>query len=232
MCTETCMEFGKACISEEDVKGKRVLEVGSYDLNGTLRSIVKQFNPQSYLGVDIKKRAGVDEICDINNLVERYGKESFDLVLTTELMEHVLDWRNAFSNLKNVLRPKGVFILSARSKGFPYHGFPCDFWRFEVDDMKHILSDLSIHILKADPENPGVFVKACKPVMFSENKLRDYELYSMVRRERCLNVNQPSILFFKAKKALRRSISLILPHRIRTGIIRKMDYWASSPRFS
>lgn len=203
MCNAACIGFGETGLSREDVFGKKVIEVGAYDVNGSLRKIIERHEPESYVGVDIAEGPGVDELCDINDLVTRYGEGSFDVVVTTELMEHVRDWRSGVSNLKRILRPGGVLLLTTRSKGFPYHGYPNDWWRYELEDMKVIFSDLDSLVVQADPLSPGVFVRGVKQAGSRETDLKTIGLYSMIRLERCHDVGNLDVRWFRLKHWLR-----------------------------
>jgi SAM-dependent methyltransferase len=184
MCNEYCINFGKTHIKEEDVKGKLVIEIGSYDVNGSLRSVAQVYGPSSYIGVDIEFGHGVDQICSIEELISKFGYNSFDLIICTELLEHVKNWQNAIHNIKQILKPGGVLLLTTRSKGFRYHGYPFDFWRYEKSDMEFIFSDCDIEVLESDPSSPGVFLKARKPLNFVENTTENYMLYSIVEGKR------------------------------------------------
>src|SRR5947209_15379867 len=143
MCNDACLEFGRGYLRPEEIAGKKVLEVGSMDVNGSLRAIVQRTMPRIYLGVDIAAGPGVDVVCEVSKLVARFGEAAFDTVISTEMLEHVRDWRAAVSNMKRVLKPGGTILITTRSPGFPYHGYPYDFWRYEPDDIRTIFADRS-----------------------------------------------------------------------------------------
>ena len=197
MCSPTCIQFVQTHLSQKDINGKKVLEVGSLDVNGSTRSIIEALHPLNYLGVDIVNGPGVDEICDVTDLVTHFGKESFDVVIATELLEHVRNWRDAMSNIKNALKLNGTLLITTRSKGQMYHGYPFDFWRYEVEDMGKIFSDFSIDVIEKDSRSPGVFFKAHKTTPFVENYNETLELYSIITLRRCRNISNRAFRFSK-----------------------------------
>jgi SAM-dependent methyltransferase len=167
-----------------EVRGRRVVEIGSYDVNGSLRPTIESLQPADYVGIDIRPGPGVDELCPVERLAERFGSESFDLVVSTSTLEHVRRWRQAISNIKHVCRPEGIVLITAPSD-FPFHAYPNDFWRYEPMDVETIFSDFEILVLEEDPEPPSlVYLKARKPRSFVENNLSDYRLYSIIAGRR------------------------------------------------
>jgi hypothetical protein len=54
--------------------------------------------------------------------------------------------------------------------------------------MEEIFCDLEIEALEDDPEEPGVFLKARKPLIYSMNDTSGYLLYSMVAERRVLSL--------------------------------------------
>ena len=165
MCHGTDMDFIMHEIRPQDVTGKTVIEVGAYDVNGSAKPHVMDMNPESYLGTDIREGPRVDlviDACDLPVLGE------FDLVISTEMLEHAEFWREAMYGMITVIKPGGILFLTTRSPGFHYHDFPSDHWRYSVEDMGNILrgAGLDIIILKPDPSphEPGVYAKARKPL--------------------------------------------------------------------
>jgi hypothetical protein len=179
MCNPGCMQFALSHISGREVAAKSVLEVGSRNLNGSFRDHVQYFHPASYVGIDASDGPGVDRICPAEKVLDTFGPCSFDVVVSTEMLEHVADWRAVISNLKGAVKPMGVLVLTTRSFGFPLHNYPEDNWRFETFDMQRIFNDFLIQVLMPDPFEPGVFIKAIRPPHFEPVDLRNISVFSM-----------------------------------------------------
>ena len=181
MCSPSVVRFAEAALKESDVRGRAVLEVGALDVNGTVRPVVQALHPASYIGVDLQAGPGVDVVCDATGVLTRFGEQSFDIVISTEVLEHVRDWRTVVRNLKLALKPGGLLLLTTRSPGVDFHRHPFDFWRYDKSDFEFIFSDLIIEELQLDPDDPGLFLKARRPTPFSERDLSSHQLYSILR---------------------------------------------------
>lgn len=187
---ESIMSFGHRALTPEMVEGKRVLEVGALNVNGSLRQYVESMGPESYTGVDFQGGSGVDVVMDF---CEPYWAARwvsyYDLVISTEMLEHAEDWRTAITNMKAVLKPGGWLLLTTRSEGFPRHGYPDDYWRFDAVDMNLIFSNYTRSVSN-DPQVPGVFVLAQKP--YEETftvDLSGIDVYSMKTGRRKVSRN-------------------------------------------
>ena len=182
MCSVSVIEFFIEWSKPDDFVGKRVLEVGSKYVNGSVRPLIERFfKPKEYIGVDAEPGKYVDLVLQAERLVEHFGEEAFDTVITTEMIEHVKDWRRVVNELKIVLKKDGCLFLTTRSPGFKYHAHPVDFWRFTPSDMACIFCDFEIVTLVPDMFEPGVFVQARKPVSWKPADLSSLEVYSMVQ---------------------------------------------------
>jgi SAM-dependent methyltransferase len=158
------MQFLRDSLVREEIHGQEVLEVGSQNVNGSPREVVAGFGPKKYVGVDFQIGTGVDVVLDVKNLTTYFGVDCFDVVISTEMLEHAKDWREAVQQMKAVLKPGGLLILTTRGPGFPIHAYPHDYWRFTVEDFKKIFYDMIVMKLIPDPQcgHPGVLLKAIK----------------------------------------------------------------------
>ena len=164
------MRWVQAVMKPEEIAGKRVIEVGSYDVNGTSRSVLAQFGPSEWIGADMREGPNVDLVCDVKELVPVFPAGSFDVVISTEMLEHCEDWRLAVYNLKALPKPGGLLLVTARGPGMVYHpeeGNYGDYWRFTLEDVARIFADFRIEDLRGDPELPGFLLKCWKPELLS-----------------------------------------------------------------
>lgn len=210
-----CILFGAINLKRKEIEGKRVIEVGSRDVNGSIRPLIESYNPQDYIGVDIIKGPGVDAICLAENLVSEFGEQSFDVVISTELLEHVRDWKLVIHNIKHICKTDGIILLTTRSYGFSYHGYPNDFWRYEIEDMKYIFQDCNIQKVDKDIQK-GVFIKIVKPKIFIEQDLSEYKLYSIVSNKRVKELADKDLRSWYFKK-------MVLREKLREFIHKRID---------
>jgi len=212
------VEFVVRALTADDVRGRSVLEVGSRDVNGSLRWHVEGLAPASYIGVDIINGSGVDEVCPVESLIDRFGPDRFDLVFSSEMLEHVRDWRAALLNLKAVTKPGGILLFTTRSSGFGFHGYPFDFWRYELSDVTALFGDFETLALEPDRSEPGVFFKGRKPSGWKPRSYDDYRLYSIILDRRALDVRDGDVRAFRAVYRLRVVAARILPRAVRRGL--------------
>jgi len=105
---ETLPEFFHNC---------RVLEIGSLDINGSIRSF---FHNCDYVGLDVADGDGVDVVCE----GQKYDApdDSFDVVISCEAMEHNPYWVETFRNMIRLCRPGGLVVMTCATTGRPEHG--------------------------------------------------------------------------------------------------------------
>jgi SAM-dependent methyltransferase len=107
--------------------GLSALDVGCGD-----KPYYPLFDPyvESYLGFDIAPGPMVDDVGRAERLP--YGDESFDLVVCTQVLEHADDPAAVVSELRRVLRPEGLALVSTHGV-FVFHPVPPpdrDYWRW------------------------------------------------------------------------------------------------------
>jgi SAM-dependent methyltransferase len=98
-------------------RNKKVLEVGSLNINGSVR---QYFEGCEYVGIDIAQGRDVDRV----GRGEDFGAaaESFDVVITCEMMEHNPEWDRTWLNLLRMLKRDGLLVMTCASAGRRQHG--------------------------------------------------------------------------------------------------------------
>jgi SAM-dependent methyltransferase len=95
----------------------KVLEVGSNDINGTVRGL---FSDCDYIGIDVAAGSGVDVVAQGQEF--NAPDNSFDTVISCECFEHNPYWQDTLKNMLRICRPSGLVLISCASTGRPEHG--------------------------------------------------------------------------------------------------------------
>lgn len=116
-----------------------VLELGSANVNGAARHAWPADTP--WTGIDLAPGPGVDIVGTSHNIDA--ADHTITAVVCVEMLEHDPDPQTTFAEIRRVLAPDGLLILTTRSPGFPHHN-PPDHWRYTADDLEHLcVSDLT-----------------------------------------------------------------------------------------
>jgi SAM-dependent methyltransferase len=120
--------------------GTDVLEVGSRQhVPGAWWVINRDLAQGAWMGIDAQPGAGVDLVADVEALPASWGGR-FTGVLCSEVIEHVRrPWR-ALPEIRRVMRPGGLLILTTVTT-FHVHGFPDDYFRFTESGLRSLLVD-------------------------------------------------------------------------------------------
>lgn len=96
-------------------RSRKVLEVGSLDINGSVRQF---FDDCSYTGVDLGEGKGVDLVSKGEELT--FPDNHFDVAISCECFEHNPEWVRTFANM--VRMTSGLIIMTCATTGRPEHG--------------------------------------------------------------------------------------------------------------
>lgn len=125
-----CLRF----IKEAGLKG-RIVDVGSYNVNGAAREVVNV-----ECGIDFRPGPGVDLVCAAEDMGQHFSAESLDSVICANTLEHVEKWRESLTAMWTCLKPGGKLMISLPTHGKGFHGHPHDYWRWTFVNFKKIFA--------------------------------------------------------------------------------------------
>ncbi len=100
------LEFVRLSLGSPDTTKMKVLEIGSYDVNGGIRSL---FPGSKFVGIDRAAGPGVDFVVEARNF---HTRSPFDMVISTEAAEHTPNPSEIVRCAERCLRRGGMFILT------------------------------------------------------------------------------------------------------------------------
>jgi SAM-dependent methyltransferase len=140
----TFVKWGKS-ILENFFKNKKVLDVGSGDINGNNRYLFEGCN---YTGNDVIQAKNVDVVSKTKDL--KFENNTFDTIISTECFEHDPEYKQSILKIYDMLKPDGLFIFTCASLGRGEHGTrrtspACSYGTIgKLDDMVDYYKNLDI----------------------------------------------------------------------------------------
>jgi len=135
--------------------GAKVLDIGAGEcpLRGKLEAL-----GYAYSSLDIEQNATetIDYLARIDcDLPESLALlRGFDLLILTEVLEHVADWSKAFDNLSKMLK-SGGYCLITTPFFYMLHEEPYDFWRPTDHAIKYYVESNGLEVVKCKRNGDG-----------------------------------------------------------------------------
>jgi SAM-dependent methyltransferase len=104
------------------------------------------------VGLDLRHSPGIAVVGDARALP--FHNDVFDVVLCTEMLEHVPEPQAAIDEMWRVLRPGGLLVLTTRFL-FPIHDAPHDYFRFTKYGLRHLLRRFEVVQLQEETDSVG-----------------------------------------------------------------------------
>lgn len=93
------------------------------------------------VSIDIDEKRGPDIVGDAHDLP--FSDEEFEMILCTEVLEHLKDPFRAIAEMKRVLKARGMVIMTTRFV-YPLHDTPHDYWRFTRYGLEELFKEWEI----------------------------------------------------------------------------------------
>ena len=123
---DTALEIGRLFFNAYAKPHCTIVELGSLDINGALRSVSP--NTTRYIGLDVQRGPGVDVVIAAAMPLP-VRTDAADIVVSSSTFEHDDFFWNTFLEMVRITRPGGAVYINSPSNG-PYHRYPVDNWRF------------------------------------------------------------------------------------------------------
>ena len=125
--------FADNYVSKINKSEVKVLDVGSYDVNGSYKYIFNE-PKYHYIGLDMEDGPNVDIVLSNPYDWNAIETDSFDVVISGQAFEHIEFFWKTMEEMTRVTKKDGLLCLIAPN-GFDEHRYPVDCYRFFTDGM-------------------------------------------------------------------------------------------------
>jgi len=147
-----------------------VLDVGSYDINGSYKDLFSE-DKYRYTGLDMEQGPNVDVVLRNPYDWDAIETDSFDVVISGQAFEHMEFFWVVISEMTRVLKKDGLLCIIA-PQGCEEHRCPVDCYRFFTDGMIAIARFVCLDLLHAHTN--------CGPVGKDKKWYHDHNSDSMM----------------------------------------------------
>lgn len=134
-------------------KPGRLLDVAPQDHEGARPFFTDSMHVET---LDIDPQAGTTYCADLCQTNAALPSDHFDVVVCTEVLEHVLNPFAAVAEIRRVLKPRGIFLATSPFN-FRIHGPLPDCWRFTEHGWRALLAGFS-NVITESLDDPARFL--------------------------------------------------------------------------
>jgi SAM-dependent methyltransferase len=121
---------------------------------------------------------GVDHVADVSALP--MADNSYDIVLSTQVLEHVMDPQKVVSEMARVLKPGGYLFLTTPQSS-PLHNLPWNYFNFTNLGLRLLFEKAGMTVIKELPQG-GHFTLLAYQLHWTMNLLSKSALPALVKR--------------------------------------------------
>ena len=197
----------------EDV-ALEVLDVGSQVVEEQTYSHKTIFgNPNwNYIGMDIEDGLNVDVVVDNPYDWKEIPDQSFDVVVCSQVFEHVQFPWASMMEITRVLRGGGVALIVAPSQGRE-HRYPYDCWRYYSDGMVALVEYVSCNVVEVRTQWRDIYIKSSQwhdtAIVMQKPFWDEDELHSFLLKNRLSKFALQNHVSHKDLKEIKIQVSVV-----------------------
>ena len=130
-----------------DQRPLQVLDVGSYDVNGSHRAMFDA-STFAYTGLDVSAGPNVDVVLESPYDWSALPTDSYHVVISGQALEHIEFFWETMAQMSRVLKHDGLLCVIV-PRGFSEHRYPVDCYRFLTDGMAALARYCELDIVHA-----------------------------------------------------------------------------------